>query len=376
MDMLSTPSGQPEATDKVCKLKELETGIRSEPSRSAEERLKMMELLKKFEEDSAENELDDLNDGSDHEDEDDLARKLENIDLDLASTDELWSILSPEQQKRFAKAMQDPSSELAQQLLASEALEKELLRPWWEYTPRDDSDDPDGVGSLSRTNEYLPKPVAVPASMVTTTADGPLLLYNLVAMIIAYAHCLRTLALPSFRSLQPDDAIIQEARSIVSKIVPFTCDRQSKTLLPNIASVVTDAWSRFDEGEISPQFFAILLRDAARLLRPLPVTVVPQSQDPPTDVSTTSSFDYTPHPHRAAVLALSDLHRLFCANSTNTSRSKHVTHKLVFYASRTLAVPSSIMRRVVAELVSEARKMEVEASSFVEEGIRTSEARP
>lgn len=63
--------------------KEVESDIRAEPSKTAEERKRMMDLLKRFEEDTADDELaldeDDSDDG-----EDDLASKLESIDLGMS----------------------------------------------------------------------------------------------------------------------------------------------------------------------------------------------------------------------------------------------------------------------------------------------------
>lgn len=56
---------------------ELETQIKTEPSKSAEERRKMMDMLKRFEEESA----DDAIALENEEDEDELAGRLENVDL-------------------------------------------------------------------------------------------------------------------------------------------------------------------------------------------------------------------------------------------------------------------------------------------------------
>lgn len=64
--------------------KEVETGIRSEPSKSAEEKRKMMELLKRLEEQSQED--DDMNPFESDDDEDtgdNLAQRLDGMDIGI-----------------------------------------------------------------------------------------------------------------------------------------------------------------------------------------------------------------------------------------------------------------------------------------------------
>ncbi|KAG8911784.1 hypothetical protein FRC00_005837, partial [Tulasnella sp. 408] len=74
----------------------------------------MMELLKRFEEDGPYDNLvasdaeDDIAvEGSD--DENELASKLEGIDLDSADPDVILSLLSDSQRKAFLKTVQDPT---------------------------------------------------------------------------------------------------------------------------------------------------------------------------------------------------------------------------------------------------------------------------
>ena len=53
--------------------------------------------------------------------------------LESASHHALWSILTPDEREKFTRAVENPSSELAQQLLShSEELESKRLAPWWE----------------------------------------------------------------------------------------------------------------------------------------------------------------------------------------------------------------------------------------------------
>jgi hypothetical protein len=100
--------------------------------------------------------------------------------------------------------------------------------------------------------------------------------------------------------------------------------------------------------------FALLLQDAAHLLKPLRITqIAPVS-------ATMPASDRVPptHPHSMPVLVLSDLNGLFSATSErnasqdNSMRRKdtHITHKLLFYAAHILSTPSVILDAVANEM--------------------------
>jgi hypothetical protein len=175
--------------------KELESNIRTEPSKTAEERMRMMELLKRFERSA---------DGDDagllEEDEeagDDgttLAKRLDGIDLgkynfvskwmsglndnaESASSDDLWLTLTQEERSRFLKALDDPSSELAQQLLASEELERTKQYPWWDAPVVSD----DAPASQFKRYGMKPEVISIPSNAVKPLS-GPSLVYNLCAV--------------------------------------------------------------------------------------------------------------------------------------------------------------------------------------------------
>lgn len=84
------------------------------------------------------------------------------------------------------KALEDPSSELAQQLLASEEMENERREPWWESSAIGDAD---GDGEAETVVERVPRrrygerpqAIRIPASMVKPP-HGPPLLYNMCAL--------------------------------------------------------------------------------------------------------------------------------------------------------------------------------------------------
>lgn len=108
---------------------------------------------------------------------------------DSASYDEMWNALTPAERERFLRALDDPHSELAQQLLASEDLEKEQIEPWWEAAATAEVEDPTGSSSTrppKRRHGGKPTIMPIPEPLVKqsshTAVTGPLLLYNLIAL--------------------------------------------------------------------------------------------------------------------------------------------------------------------------------------------------
>jgi hypothetical protein len=96
---------------------------------------------------------------------------------ELASPDVLWSILTPEERKKFLKAVDNPSSELAQQLLSSEELENDSTGPWWEAQAINDA-------TPVKSKRFGPPPVVmtVPPTMTRPLAKGPTLIYNVLSI--------------------------------------------------------------------------------------------------------------------------------------------------------------------------------------------------
>jgi hypothetical protein len=104
--------------------------------------------------------------------------------------DELWSALNPAERARFEKALRDPSSDLAQQLLSSTELEEDRLAPWWEAPQFVESVSvgareiaPAQVkgGGSSQRYGAPPEMLTVPAELLSSPLPTRLLLlYNLV----------------------------------------------------------------------------------------------------------------------------------------------------------------------------------------------------
>ena len=143
----------------------------------------MMELLKRFEETNAEEE-EDLDDES--EEEGPLVQRLKGVDLgttpagttphpahvpvlDSVSPDDLWNLLPEEQQIKFLKTVEDPSSDLTKQLFADGGLLHKPFTPWWR--------------SREDPAVEVPAMMSIPRAMVERMPnDGPPLLYNICAV--------------------------------------------------------------------------------------------------------------------------------------------------------------------------------------------------
>ncbi|KAH9962331.1 hypothetical protein BJV74DRAFT_880037 [Russula compacta] len=308
---------------------QLASDIHAEPSTSAAERKAMMDLLKRFEEDSLDNDSFANLENSDDEDEhDDLERRLAGIDLESASADKIWAALTPEERARFTRAVQDPASELAKTLLASPDLADDIPTPWWMAL----SSTPQLNAPVSRPTRQPPDIVVIPEALLAapTSSSSPApafpLAYNLVTILIAYVYASRHLSAYPLSSSP-------EAHALISRLVPFLVTRDDKTRFPGIESASTDIFSRFDADTITPAALALLLRDAATLLRPPLVT---EDDD---DGSV------------LALRALSDLHALFKARAPRTAA------KVVFYAAQVRRASASLLRGLCADVDRWAAKL-------------------
>ena len=76
--------------------------------------------------------------------------------------------------------MKDPNSELAQQLLASDELHRNLHKPWWEAPNIDVEEEEDG----QEDSEYgqPPKMMKIPENLVPFAVKAPII-YNIVALL-------------------------------------------------------------------------------------------------------------------------------------------------------------------------------------------------
>ncbi|THG99659.1 hypothetical protein EW145_g7224 [Phellinidium pouzarii] len=351
----------------------------------------MMELLKKFED--GEKELDNpLTDGSDDDGEgdvgekDDLAERLGGVDLDAISPAELWEILTPAERTSFMSAVQDPQSESAQELLHSAGLQDEGALPWWEApeAPEDEDEDETEIGQTVHGNtkkmkKHRRQPVLIqlPEALLQRpggTDTGPLLLYNICAVLIAYAYTTRYLGKSPLTSKSTDtDLDAASVRQTMRNLVPFISDRRARALLESMDAVVTDMWPRLvdSEGEertgsgakAGRETVVLVLRDAARLLMPRRVAVFDNDNTVgEAGAGNNHNRNLETHPHRNFLRALSDLVVLFRHQGVEGAETKETptSAKLLFYAAHVASLPTALLVGFSAEVAARAQRIESE----------------
>lgn len=309
----------------------------------------MMDVLKRFEEDAAA-EDEDREDDSDPEDE--LAARLEEVDLDAMPTDELWELLSPEQRARFMEAVNNPEGEMAKTLLASEEVARDMRPPWWETHAH---------GEPATSQDTTPLPVRIPTRMIKPLPEEQVsLVYNYVAICLAYTYTVRHLALPSIAQVADDDAL--EAKRLLRTLVPFLFDRRSRTIFAGLQEAVTDVWSRMNETIPSAPLFAVLLKDVAVLLKPLLVVASFNGGSESVPSADAETVDPTTLPQATPIIVLSDLTELFeNPQGEATTPLTPAGHKLLFYAAHLASTPPPVLQLVADEAKTRASLFEREA---------------
>jgi hypothetical protein len=165
----------------------------------------MMELLKRFEEEAAQDEYalhKEVMEGSEDgevERQDTLVERFAGFDLgmqasissrfyltstpDDLSEEDMWEMLTLEEREKFVKAVEDPVSELAQRLLRSEQLDVAIEQPWWTTEAEGLDHETDAQEQNGRKKMDLrPSPICIPQSMVKPVPSGHPLVYNMLAI--------------------------------------------------------------------------------------------------------------------------------------------------------------------------------------------------
>ena len=106
-----------------------------------------------------------------------LVHTLE-VHIDSTTSDTLWAMLTSAERSKFITTLNNPTGELAQQLLASESLEKEIQSPWWEGRSKDDSRIKEDFSPPAK-----PRMMEVPLSMINPNRTGYPLVYNICAIL-------------------------------------------------------------------------------------------------------------------------------------------------------------------------------------------------
>ncbi|KXN87517.1 Zinc finger HIT domain-containing protein 2 [Leucoagaricus sp. SymC.cos] len=365
---------------------ELQTDIAMTPSRTAEERKQMMELLKRFEDEAA-TEEDALNrgalagSGSENEDEnkgESLIEKFAELDLDSLTSEEMWEMLTSEERTKFMRGLEDPTSELAQRLLGSAQLDVEIEQPWW-------TDDIESVDFESRTQggnerrkaKLRPRPIRISRSMIKPVPQGHPLVYNMTAICIQHRIQLHSTPSRQLSTLAPMSPDSREARRLMDLLVPFLSDRRSTILLSNVEAATTDVYSRFEMGQVNSELLAVLLEDTATLMKPLRIVSVSSVPSQSAESEDPAYVDLSAHPLLVPILVISDLDGFFQHGRYETGTFaikpksikfhpyQHIIRKLEFYVAHILSMPYGIMEAVSQEVLRWSQKVRAEGQSIV-----------
>ena len=91
-------------------------------------------------------------------------------------------MLTSAERSKFITTLNNPTGELAQQLLASESLRNEIQDPWWEALRS--TDDSQTIEDLfPPRHDAKPRMMEVPLSMINPNPTGHPLVYNICAIL-------------------------------------------------------------------------------------------------------------------------------------------------------------------------------------------------
>ncbi|KAK4685742.1 hypothetical protein P7C73_g4402, partial [Tremellales sp. Uapishka_1] len=313
--------------------------ISANPEAPMEEKRKMMDMLKRFEE----SQVDGEDFGVDSEDEDELARALRDVDIDDLDTNALFHLLPQEHRDRFLAAIKDPDSLMAKDLLAS-AVEGDTaglgptVLPWWERTKLEDEDELE--------MKYADPPKAFTSNIPTPEGTGLRLAYNAISICLAYIHTMLSLRLPS---LSPEHLIAQsvhvaELKDDIGRLVPFLQDVKSTVRHGTLREAWSSPWEAIGEDLEPPPDTSLLIRlldTLSSLLHPPLIT--------------------TEFPK--AFLVLSDLHYLYSTPKAGAAAPR----KLAFYLSAIQQLHRQDWLRLEAEVKQELMRLQQEAEKEVDE---------
>ncbi|KAL7421017.1 Zinc finger HIT domain-containing protein 2 [Cryptotrichosporon argae] len=316
---------------------------------SAEEKRAMMEMLRRFEEGA-----DDLGPDDDDDDGDEaieLAAALDGVDLDSVDTNELFRLLPAAHRSAFLTALQDPDSAAARELLAqagqdaadvatllADAEAAPAVLPWWEreVDAGGYAEDPTPIGRDVLEGIALPPGV------------GDKLVYNVLAVTLAYLHTLLSLRLPSLARQSAANSSAHDVSAALAPLVPFLFDQKSTTRHASAREAYESTWASIgavsDDGQLPPSVLVRLLHMALPLFRPK-ITL-----DPP-----------------RAALVLGDLYGLGWREGTR--------RKLAFYARAVEQVRREVWVAVCDEIESEVKRLEQEVGQGSDGGFENEDER-
>ncbi|KAF8326830.1 uncharacterized protein EI90DRAFT_1876391 [Cantharellus anzutake] len=316
--------------------KVLEDDIQTDSKiRTNEERKRILDMLKRLEEED----LEGFPDDSDEDDkQDSLAARLGDLDLDRATTSEVLAALNDDERATFTKMLKDPNSKAAKEVLSFHDVASQSWKPWWESENEDTNS---SLGELTTLTESFDAMLSAPTKMCP--ASHPIL-YNVVSVLLSYAFTTRHLATSPLLVLLDNDQ--DASREDIAVTAPFLLDRRSTVAFRSVEEVITELWSR-DES-FSNALMIRLLQDALILLKFPPLM-------PP---------EYTPPPH--LLLVFSDLFHLF--QNASSKKWNLAAMKVRFYAAQARSAPASALnglRLGVEEQIEKLTTIEQERSPIV-----------
>ncbi|GAA5972138.1 hypothetical protein JCM11641_002511 [Rhodosporidiobolus odoratus] len=315
---------------------------------SEDEKKRMLRMLRDFEE--KQRELEELDEGEESEEDEsaegqarraereELEKKLAGMDLDTLDPDALLSLLTPAQQAAFETTLQDP---MQVNKLVDDYFEPD--EPWWimaeerkvlkqmteaskkaaEVQRAEGEQGALDVGEeeeeSDREGDEVFRPVMLDEKKLPSLSKGPdgkavanaKLVYNVVAVLFAYAYTLRTFALTSFATLPEKSTERVTAITVICQLVPFLVER-STVSFEEMDAAVEYVVAREEPNSFPPPLVTVLLQDLASLLRPTPISAISTGS---------ASSALSSHSLATVLSALSDLYSLFTLALTTANPS-------------------------------------------------------
>ncbi|WVR08939.1 hypothetical protein IAU60_005998 [Kwoniella sp. DSM 27419] len=334
------------------------SSIAADPSAGLDEKKGMMDMLRRFEEAQAEGDdaLEELRRLEEEEgEEEELAEMLKGVDLDNIDSNQLFHLLPQKHRDAFLAALKDPDSDLARELVEEAAGDGDgqgeddgyipSVLPWWERDDLQlDSSDDEGepLAGDPASLESAPEPGSIPADMLLgiTPPDGAgqKLVYNVVAVCIAYFHTLLSLRLPSLDPVYLAEAGVDssEVKRFIGQLVPFLVEPKSTVRHESLSSAWGSVWEVIGTQSSTQPSVATL----QHLL-----SLIPPMLHPP--IVTTSP------PRIFSVLG--DLYHLWSAPKPGA-----VARKLAFYAKALQSLGRSEWLALERQVENELRRLQEE----------------
>ncbi|KAM0786710.1 hypothetical protein ACM66B_002152 [Microbotryomycetes sp. NB124-2] len=309
----------------------LVSDIESAPGQTQQQKQAMMEILNKFESDSLQQ--DELNDGG--AEDNDLADKLNGVDLDSLSPEELLQLLSPDDRAAFHASL--ASKGRTAELVAREV---EPDTPWWEAERAGQTGSDGGLpedDAESERHSFSCRPTMISSTDMPVVPGGAEnhivdLRYNLLALILAYAFAVRTSGVEAFENATDSARDMLDTLRLLADCVPFLFEH-STLKLGSAQEAVEYVASRAPANSLVGSSLSTVIEDGLVLLTPDNVSVI----GPGSDSQPASCLS-------KAFAALSDLHLLVQRNDLVTRGSRSTSRlgrsgiasasrKVLFYAS-------------------------------------------